>query len=212
MISYFLLGKFIGIFLGSFLLGIIIGLSSAIILKVFQFRNQPMIETSFFVLVSYFTFPLAEAVQLTGIVAILFCGIAQSHYTYINLSEDSRKRTKDVFELLSFLSENFLFSYMGVSLFTFPYHQWKPGFIGFAFLGIVVGRILNIIPLSLFLNIRRRRKIPWTFQAMLLFSGITFAIYFQFCYFCFIVMIIILAGKRTILCLIYIMRSLVTFL
>ena len=144
-----------------------------------------MIETSFFVLVSYFTFPLAEAVQLTGIVAILFCGIAQSHYTYINLSEDSRKRTKDVFELLSFLSENFLFSYMGVSLFTFPYHQWKPGFIGFAFLGIVVGRILNIIPLSLFLNIRRRRKIPWTFQAMLLFSGITFAIYFQFLLFLF---------------------------
>ena len=166
------LGKFIGIFLGSFILGTSFGILSAIFLKVFQLREQPIIETSFFVIISYLTFPLAEAIELTGIVAILFCGIAQSHYTYINLSIESRERTKQIFEFLSFLSENFLFSYMGVSLFTFPYHQWKPGFIVFSFIGIAVGRILNIIPISLFLNIRRRRKIPWTFQAMLLFSGL----------------------------------------
>lgn len=166
-----ILGKFIGIFLGSFILGTSLGILSALFLKIFQLREQPIIETAFFVIISYFTFPLAESIELTGIVAILFCGITQSHYTYINLSIESRGRTKEIFELLSFLSENFLFSYMGVSLFTFPYHQWKPGFIAFSFIGIAVGRILNIIPISLFLNIRRRRKIPWTFQAMLLFAG-----------------------------------------
>ena len=163
--------------MGSFLLGTTMGLISAIVLKVFQLRGQHLIEASFFVVISFFTFPLAEAIQLTGIVAILFCGIAQSHYTYINLSEESRKQTKDIFELLSFLSENFLFSYMGVSLFTFPYHQWRPGFIGISFLAITIGRILNIVPLSIFLNLRRRRKIPWTFQAMLLFAGMTLLFY-----------------------------------
>lgn len=172
------IGKFVGIFIGSFLLGIFIGLVTAIITKIAKLQEYPVIESTFFVVISYFTFPLAESLGLTGIVAILFCGITQSHYTYINLSEESRGRTKDAFELMNFISENFLFSYMGVSLFTYPFHQWKPGFIGFAFIAIAVGRVLNIVPLALILNTRRSRKIQWTFQAMLLFAGLRGAIAF----------------------------------
>ena len=69
----------------------------------------------------------------TGIVAVLFCGIMQSYYTYINMSPESRKRTKDLFELVNFFAENFVFSYIGLSLFTFKNNHWAPGFIMFSF-------------------------------------------------------------------------------
>lgn len=66
----------------------------------------------------------------------------QSYYTFFNLSVESRKRTKDLFDLLNFLAENFVFSYMGLSLFTYTNHQWVPGFILFSFVSLFLAHWL----------------------------------------------------------------------
>lgn len=128
--------------------------------KFTRVRDFPILESALFVLMSYSTFLIAEVTELTGnyllpytlirisnhvrasfagVVAVLFCGICQAHYTYNNLSDNSRQRTKQIFELLNFLSENFIFSYIGVSMFTFPKHHFDIWFISTGFVSVLLG-------------------------------------------------------------------------
>uniref|UniRef100_A0A8C6SW35 Sodium/hydrogen exchanger n=1 Tax=Neogobius melanostomus TaxID=47308 RepID=A0A8C6SW35_9GOBI len=166
-------GMFLGIFSGSFALGVATGIVTFTKLRDFQ-----LLETALFFLMSWSTFLLAEACGFTGVVAVLFCGITQAHYTYNNLSRESQDRTKQLFELLNFLAENFIFSYMGLTLFTFRNHVFNPMFIVGAFLAVFIGRAANIYPLSFLLNLGRRHKIRSNFQHMMMFAGLRGAMTF----------------------------------
>ncbi|KAM4555115.1 LOW QUALITY PROTEIN: sodium/hydrogen exchanger 6a [Odontesthes bonariensis] len=171
-------GMFLGVFSGSFALGVATGLVTALVTKFTKLRDFPLLETALFFLMSWSTFLLAEACGFTGVVAVLFCGITQAHYTFNNLSPDSQKRTKQLFELLNFLAENFIFSYMGLTLFTFQSHVFNPMFIVGAFLAVFLGRAANIYPLSFLLNLGRRNKIRSNFQHMMMFAGLRGAMTF----------------------------------
>jgi sodium/hydrogen exchanger-like protein 6/7 len=85
-------------------------------------------------------------------------------------------------ELLNFLGENFLFIYMGISVFSYTRHKWDPFFIIFSFLGIFLGRFLNVYPLAGIVNLTRRRSqrppITIKYQHMIMFSGLRGAVAF----------------------------------
>uniref|UniRef100_A0A4W5RD63 Sodium/hydrogen exchanger n=1 Tax=Hucho hucho TaxID=62062 RepID=A0A4W5RD63_9TELE len=166
-------GVFLGVFSGSFALGVATGVMTFTKLRDFQ-----LLETALFFLMSWSTFLMAEACGFTGVVAVLFCGITQAHYTFNNLSPESQDRSKQLFELLNFLAENFIFSYMGLALFTFKNHIFNPTFIVGAFLAVFLGRAANIYPLSFLLNLGRRNKISSNFQHMMMFAGLRGAMTF----------------------------------
>ncbi|XP_029917645.1 sodium/hydrogen exchanger 6a [Myripristis murdjan] len=171
-------GIFLGVFSGSFALGVATGVVTALVTKFTKLRDFQLLETALFFLMSWSTFLLAEACGFTGVVAVLFCGITQAHYTFNNLSPESQDRTKQLFELLNFLAENFIFSYMGLTLFTFQNHVFNPMFIVGAFLAVFLGRAANIYPLSFLLNLGRRHKIRSNFQHMMMFAGLRGAMTF----------------------------------
>ena len=172
------LGEFLGIFVGSFLMGAMFGCLTAALTKFTQIKQHPQLECTLFVLMSYASFLTAETFQLTGIVAVLSCGICQAHYTYNNLSDESRLVTKQFFGLLNFMAENFIFCYVGVSMFTFSKHNFDPAFIFGSFFAIICGRAVNIYPLSFLLNLGRKSKITWNLQHMMFLSGLRGAIAF----------------------------------
>uniref|UniRef100_A0A665UCN7 Sodium/hydrogen exchanger n=1 Tax=Echeneis naucrates TaxID=173247 RepID=A0A665UCN7_ECHNA len=159
-------GIFLGVFSGSFALGVATGVMTALI-SFHMLRDFPLLETALFFLMSWSTFLLAEACGFTGVVAVLFCGITQAHYTYNNLSPESQDRTKQVILL------KFQYSY-------------PPTFISilscriFVIITVAVflGRAANIYPLSFLLNLGRKNKIRSNFQHVMMFAGLRGAMTF----------------------------------
>ena len=172
------IGNFFMIFLGSIGLGALIGVMTSMLTKFTRIKDYHMLETSLFFLMSYSSYLIAEVCEMSGIVSVLFCGIFQAHYTFHNLSLESKLRTQQLFEVLHFLLENFIFSYIGVSMFTFAHHKFVFSFILAAFIAIAVARAINIYPLSFFLNLGRKHRIPINYQHMLWFSGLRGAMAF----------------------------------
>lgn len=170
--------KFFTILLGSVGLGSLVGSLTAMLTKFTHVKDFPLLETTLFFLLSYSSYLIAEICSMSGIVSVLFCGIFQAHYTFRNLSCESQQRTKQLFETLNFLMENFIFCYLGVSLFTYSHHQFNFVFIFGAIVAIALARALHIYPLSLLLNLGRKQKIPMKYQHMLWFSGLRGAMAF----------------------------------
>lgn len=161
------------IFSLSVVVGFLVGILNALITKFTRLKDFHLLESSLFILMSYSAFLISELLELSGIVTILFTGICQAHYNFYNLSAQSQATTKKFTELLSFLAENFIFSYLGVSMFINSQHKWAISIIIFSFIAIIVGRFLNIYPLSFLLNLNRgAHKIPLKHQHVLFFSGL----------------------------------------
>ena len=57
-----------------------------------------------------------------------------------------------------------LYYILGVSMFTFPKHNFDSTYIVGAFVAIFVGRFLNVYPMCGLLNIGRKNKIPGNIQ------------------------------------------------
>ncbi|CAH8439467.1 unnamed protein product [Schistosoma turkestanicum] len=147
--------NFFVMFGGSFVTGVSIGCVTSLLTKFTHIKEHPLLETALFVLMSYSTFLFAESVGFTGIVSVLFCGVTQAHYTYNNLSQESKVWTKSFFELLNFLSENFVFAYIGVSTFTFPHHYWDVRFVFISLFSCVIARAVSVYPLTALINFCR---------------------------------------------------------
>lgn len=162
--------NFISMFATSCLVGFLFGIITSLTTKFAKLTETPLLETSLLVLMSYSSFLTAEVVNSSGIVAILLCGITQAHYTINNLSFEARERIKNLFELLTFLCENFLFLAVGVSSWQIN-QTWDLSFIGIASTAVILARAVSIYPLTSLLNLGRRNKIPCNFQHLITWGG-----------------------------------------
>ncbi|KAJ4366829.1 monovalent cation:H+ antiporter, CPA1 (nhx1) [Neocucurbitaria cava] len=180
-------GIFFGVFFGSLFIGVMVGIAVSLMLKFTYVRRFPKTETCLIILTAYLTYFFSNAIHMSGIVSLLFCGICLKHYAYHNMSRRTQLSTKFVFQVTAQLSENFIFIYLGLSLFTDDKLDYKPLFILISVAGICAARWCAVFPLSKIINAvtryRQKRRgeelveeIPYAHQAMIYWAGLRGAV------------------------------------
>eukprot|EP00794_Sanderia_malayensis_P018860 gene18860-20760_t len=168
-------GSFVLIFTASAAIGVAFALMCALIS--FSFVHHPSLELGMMLVFSYAPYGLAEGLELSGIMAILFCGIVMSHYAHFNLSPVTQITVQQLFRTTAFVAELLVFAYLGMAIFSFK-HRLELAFVIWSIVMILIGRALNIFPLSFILNFFRETKISKKNQFVMWFSGLRGAIAF----------------------------------
>ncbi|KAK3951689.1 Sodium/hydrogen exchanger family-domain-containing protein [Pseudoneurospora amorphoporcata] len=174
-------------FFGSLAIGSVVGILAAVLLKFTYLRRYPKMESCMIILIAYSTYFFSQAIQMSGIVSLLFCGITLKHYAYFNMSRRTQLTTKFFFQVMAQLSENFIFIYLGLSLFTEKNLVYQPLLIIVTVSSVCAARWLAVFPLSRLINwfIRYRARrhgreaadvLPYNYQAMLFWAGLRGAV------------------------------------
>jgi len=175
------LGEFALVCVGSFGIGVGVGLLSAMFFKhITYLRQHPYLEVSLTVLFAYVSYLLAEIAKMSGVMSLFLTGVIMKHYNWYSLSKDAQTSTYHLFKTIAFVTETFVFVYLGLNVFgVYSFRlQWDPVLIIFAVLACFVSRFFNIFPLSLFVNVKRKTKITFKMQLMIWFAGLRGAVAF----------------------------------
>ena len=70
-------------------------------------------------LIPWVSYLIAEALQLSGIVSIIFCGISMARYALPNLSVNGRKSLLRIYNSLAHAFEDLVFLFIGIGLIGF---------------------------------------------------------------------------------------------
>jgi NhaP-type Na+/H+ or K+/H+ antiporter len=121
---------------------------------------------------------LAEACDLSGIVAIMFAGMVARYYAHHNLTRETRQIFLPTVELVAQLCETYVFIILGLGTFLFEGEYSLPLILA-AVLGCLLGRAAHVYPLSAAVNCcSKSERLLQNEQHMVCFAGLRGAIAF----------------------------------
>lgn len=173
--------SFISVTFFSVLVGIALGLLPSFIYKHSHLSKFPKMETALLFLFCYLCYALAEALEVSGIMALFCQGVVLQHYNSYNLSHTAHVTSEQIFATLAVVTETIVFLYMGMGVFTGKFNNFNVLFTILALFICVIGRAAHIFPLSFLANCCRKRghnHISVKMQGVLLFAGLRGAVAF----------------------------------
>ena len=136
---------------GSPVLGVVFGCGAALLFQHLDMRSRPLIELSVYVLLMYVPFLVAQLLELSGIVTMLFTGMTAYAYVRPNVSASTADHAETLFRLTAHLAETSIFLELGLSVFGLRGSlRWK--FIGWALLACLLGRAAHVYPITWWCN------------------------------------------------------------
>jgi len=172
-----ILWDFLKIFIMSVFYGFLFGILSALAFKLLKLNGFLIWEFTGIILFAYLSYIVASICNFSGLIAIFFCGITMSDYTWMNFSEVGKMSVHRCVLAVAYCAETMIFVYLGTSLFAFRHH-YNAGMIFLTLLLCFSARFIGIFGLTPIVNLFRKRKINLKEQIVLWFSGLRGAIAF----------------------------------
>jgi NhaP-type Na+/H+ or K+/H+ antiporter len=76
-------------------------------------------ETAVIFCIAYISYCVGEAAEMSGIICLLTSGVLMAHYTWYSLSPQGKHVSSVTFAFLGFLTEAFVFVYLGIAFFSY---------------------------------------------------------------------------------------------
>lgn len=171
--------QFFSLFFFSMLVGLVCGLIFSYLFKILELNKIPWIELGLFMLASYFPYILAEGLGCSGLLAILMMAIIMRNYCFHSLSPVSSISIEFLVEMLSNMSENFLFCYLGISI-PITITNAKLSLIVVGIIALLLSRILSVWLTAVIINFSRTawKHIPFTYTIVMTWGGLWGAVAF----------------------------------
>ncbi len=126
----------------------------------------------------YITYLLAESLHLSGVVAVLFCGIGLNHFLRPLLAREGKEFSEGLVRVLAVTADTSVFFQVGLDIAltigtTKGLDTRGEGeMVGWTFLALIVSRTVSVFPIAWVLNYFRgeKRRIPWQYVVVLWFS------------------------------------------
>ena len=182
---------------GSLLIGASWAILISFIIAHLDLDEIPWIEIGFFSISCYFPYIFCEAVGCSGVLSIFICGMTMRNYAFNSLSVYSQVTIEYMVDTIAFSVENFVFAYLGLAIPMLYEDVNIHHFMGV--LGaLILARAISILMVSSVINCFKKKKIPFSHQIALIYSGLRGAVAFYL-----VLNMTFLKEVRFIICKIY---------
>ena len=147
-------GTFCSLFGWSFVIGLGMGILGSLILKSLKkYSIGRQAECALICLFAYLSYILSEELELSPIIALLFNGIFNSHYSFYNLSFQAREESSILSRVLSALAEAFVFIYLGLTAVHYFQVAFSWSFMIFELIVVVCGRFVSVYGICILMDL-----------------------------------------------------------
>ena len=140
-----MISTFCSLFGCSIIIGIGTGIIGCLILKYLKkYCIGRYFECALIYIFGYLSYIISQEYNLSPIIALLFNGIFNAHYTFYNLSFQAREESATLSKVLSANSEAFVFIYLGLTAVHYFQIAFSWNFMLFELILIIIGRFVAI--------------------------------------------------------------------
>ncbi|CAJ0575960.1 unnamed protein product, partial [Mesorhabditis spiculigera] len=135
----------------------------------------PVVQPLICLVIPFLSYLIAESAHLSGILAIVTCGLMMKPYIAGNLTEQSLTTVRYFLKTVTSSSEAIIFVFLGMSTFS-KNHTWDYAFTAITVTACILWRFVGVYLFTYLANKKRVRKIGYMDQFIMGYGGLRGAI------------------------------------